>query len=134
MSKFWNFLTGSGSKLVDSIGDAIDKNSTSKEEIASLVAAYEVNAQSELTERHKTDMQSDNKLSKNIRPLLLIYTTLVISVLALTDGNIGEFQIKEAYITLFESVWTLQIIWHFGGRSLEKAGGSIRNMLRKKKE
>ena len=49
-------------KLIDSIGDSIDKNIESGEE-----------RQQSLTDRHKVDMSSDSWLSKNIRPLTLIF-------------------------------------------------------------
>ena len=77
-----------------------------------------------LTERHKIDMQSDSKLSKNIRPLSMVFTTLMVTIFAITDGNlkVGEFafSINGAYVKLLESLMIMQYTFYFGGRSIEK--------------
>lgn len=115
------------SKLVSSIGDAIDKNVTNKgekiilkNETSKLLLDYQLESQTELTKRLDIDMSSDNKLSKNIRPLSLIYTTFIVSALAFFDGNIGRFTITEGYINLFQSLLIMQYAFYFGSRGIEK--------------
>jgi hypothetical protein len=84
MSILTKILSGGAAKLVESVGGVIDNLHTSKEEkleaeakIKDLVMGYEAEMQKQVTERWKMDMQSDSWLSKNIRPLVLIF--LVVS-------------------------------------------------------
>jgi len=64
-------------------------------------------------------MQSDSRLSKRIRPLSLIYLVIVVSVLAITDGNIhyGEyhFTVGKEYIELFQYLLLMVFAFIWGG-------------------
>ena len=84
-------------------------------------------AQTQITERWKLDMQSDSFLSKNIRPLVLIYLTVIFTALAFFDGNIGGFQVDEAYIPIFQSLLITVYGAYFVGRTWEKAKKSSDN-------
>ena len=115
------------SGIIKGLGDAIDKNVTNKGERESLknettaiLLSYKQSSENELTERLKIDMSSDSWLSKNIRPSSLIYTTFVITILAIFDGNIGKIEINESYVDLFRSLLVLQYTFYFGSRALEK--------------
>ncbi len=125
-------------KVIDSVGDAIDKNVTSdeerlqkknelqklKNELSLEFEKMSVNLEKEYTQRLALDMKSDNKLSKMVRPGSLIYLLLVVTVLALTDGNIvyGDytFQIKKEYIDLFQILLVSVFTFYFGSRGAEK--------------
>lgn len=120
-------LTSGAGKLVTDIGNTVDKFVTTKKEKEELkqslmekVAEYELNSQKELTERLRIDMKSDSVLSKNIRPLSLIFTTILVTILSSTDGNLGSFEVKDSYITLIESLMVLQYTFYFGSRGVEK--------------
>jgi len=133
-----NLFTSGVAKVVDSVGDAIDKNVTNDEERLKLKnRLVEIQAESalasekialdfekEYSSRHSLDMQSDDRLSKRIRPMTLIYLMGVVSVLALTDGNINfadyTFIIKEPYVKLFESLLLMVFAFYFGSRGIEK--------------
>ncbi len=78
-------------------------------------------AEAQITERWKLDMQSDSFLSKNIRPLVLIYLTVIFTALSFFDGNIGGFQVDEAYIPIFQSLLITVYGAYFVGRTWEKA-------------
>ncbi len=73
-----------------------------------------------MTERWKFDMQSDSFLSKNIRPMVLIYLTVIFTALCFTDGNIGEFKIAKEYIPIFQTLLVTTYGAYFVGRSWEK--------------
>lgn len=131
MKKLFAWLTGS---VIKEIGDAIDKISTSKEEkliikkqIQEILEQADNNAQIQVTERWKSDMNSDSFLSKNIRPLVLIYLTVVFSALAFTDGNIGTFSVAKEYIPIFQTLLVTVYGAYFVGRSWEKAKNTILN-------
>lgn len=109
------------------IGEALDRNITNKAERAKLqqdltkiILDNRIQAQLELTKRLETDMSSDSWLSKNIRPLSLVYLTVVVSILTLFDGNVGEFTINTAYIELFKSLLLMAFTFYFGSRGVEK--------------
>jgi hypothetical protein len=72
-------------------------------------------------------MASDSFLSKNIRPLVLIYLTFIFSILAFFDGNIGEFKIAEEYIPIFQTLLVTVYGAYFVGRSWEKAKSMSNN-------
>ena len=108
MKKLLSLLTGG---LIKDVGNVIDKLTTTDEErlaakqkIQELLEKADQDAQTQITERWKLDMQSDSFLSKNIRPLVLIYLTVIFTALAFFDGNIGGFKVAEEYIPIFQSL------------------------------
>lgn len=130
MSKIISWLTGG---LIKEIGSVIDSLTTTKEEkleikkqLQVIFEKAEANAQAEVTSRWKSDMSSDSYLSKNIRPMVLIYLTFIFSLLAFTDGNIGDFQIALEYIPIFQTLLVTVYGAYFVGRSWEK-GRKIMN-------
>ena len=119
MSWLTNLFSSSVGTVVEKLGEAIDKNVTNDEERLALanelikiqagahLAGRELDLkyESEITSRHTSDMTSDDVWSKRIRPMSLAFLLAVVSVLAITDGNIswGEysFEIQEEYVDLF---------------------------------
>ncbi len=85
----------------------------------------ELNMEKELTKRLESDMKSDSWLAKNVRPGSLVFLLIVVTVLALTDGNLswGEwsFDIGASYVSLYENLLLTAFAFYYGGRSLEKA-------------
>ena len=125
MKKLLSLLTGG---LIKDVGNVIDKLTTTDEErlaakqkIQELLEKADQDAQTQITERWKLDMQSDSFLSKNIRPLVLIYLTVIFTALAFFDGNIGGFQVDEAYIPIFQSLLITVYGAYFVGRTWEKS-------------
>ena len=125
MKKLFKLITGG---LIKDIGKVIDNLHTSEEErleakkqLQELLEQADKDAQDQVTERWKLDMQSDSFLSKNIRPLVLVFLTAVFTLLAFTDGNIGEFKIQEEYIPIFQSLLITVYGAYFVGRSWEKS-------------
>lgn len=124
MKKLISLITGG---LVKDIGDVIDKVTTTDEErlaakhkIQQLLEKADNDAQSQVTERWKLDMQSDSFLSKNIRPLVMVFLTTMFTLLAFTDGNIGGFQVQKDYIPIFQSLLITVYGAYFVGRTWEK--------------
>ena len=121
MKKILSLLTGG---LIKDVGDVIDKLTTTDEErlaakqkVQELLEKADQDAQTQITERWKVDMQSDSFLSKNIRPLVLIYLTIIFTVLSFFDGNIGGFQVAEEYIPIFQSLLITVYGAYFVGRT-----------------
>ena len=134
MSKIISWLTGG---LIKEVGSVIDSLTTTKEEkleikkqLQVILEKAEANAQVEVTARWKADMSSDSFLSKNIRPMVLIYLTFIFSVLAFADGNIGHFKIAEAYIPIFQTLLVTVYGAYFVGRSWEKSRKIMNNKIK----
>ena len=131
MKKLLSILSGG---LIKDVGDVIDKLTTTDEErlaakqkIQELLEKADQDAQTQITERWKLDMQSDSFLSKNIRPLVLIYLTVIFTALAFFDGNIGGFKVAEEYIPIFQSLLITVYGAYFVGRTWEKSKKSSDN-------
>ena len=131
MKKILQLITGG---LIKDVGKVIDNLTTTDEErlaakqkIEELLEQADKDAQDQVTERWKLDMASDSFLSKNIRPLVLIYLTFIFTVLSFFDGNIGGFQVDEAYIPIFQSLLITVYGAYFVGRTWEKNKKSSNN-------
>lgn len=124
MKKIFQAITGG---LLKDIGKVIDNLHTSEEErleakqkLQELLEQADKEAQDQVTERWKYDMQSDSFLSKNIRPLVLVFLTVMFTLFAFTDGNIGEFKVQKEYIPIFQTLLITVYGAYFVGRTWEK--------------
>ena len=122
-----NLLSGGAAELIKDVGGVIDNLHTSGEEklaaeqkIKELVSSYEIEMEKNITERWKMDMQSDSWLSKNIRPLVLIFLVVSTVLLVFIDAGVIAFEVKASWVDLLQLVLITVIGAYFGGRSLEK--------------
>ena len=120
------FSSGAG-ELVKSVGGVIDNLTTSKEEkleaerkVKELVSSYEIEMEKNITERWKMDMQSDSWLSKNIRPLVLVFLVVSTVLLIFIDAGAISFTVQDKWTDLLQLVLITVIGAYFGGRSFEK--------------
>ena len=127
MSILTKILSGGAAKLVSSVGGVIDNLHTSKEEklaaeakIKDLVMGYEAEMQKQVTERWKMDMQSDSWLSKNIRPLVLVFLVVSTVLMIFIDAGTIHFVVEDKWTDLLQLVLITVIGASFGGRTLEK--------------
>ena len=81
---------------------------------------YEAEMQKQVTERWKMDMNSDSWLSKNIRPLVLVFLVVATVLLIFIDGGVISFKVEDKWTDLLQLVLITVIGDYFGGRSLEK--------------
>tara|TARA_R100000951_G_scaffold89816_1_gene77934 strand:- start:1118 stop:1510 length:393 start_codon:yes stop_codon:yes gene_type:complete len=127
MSVLTKIFSSGATELVKGVGGIIDNLHTSKEEklaaelkIKQLVSDYEVEMEKNITERWKMDMASDSWLSKNIRPLVLIFLVVSTVLLVFIDAGVIAFEVKASWVDLLQLVLITVIGAYFGGRSLEK--------------
>jgi len=127
MSIITKLFSSGAAELVKGIGGVVDNLHTSKEEkleaerkIKDLVMGYEAEMQKQVTERWKMDMASDSWLSKNIRPLVLIFLVVSTVLLVFIDAGVIAFEVKASWVDLLQLVLITVIGAYFGGRSLEK--------------
>tara|TARA_R100000808_G_C2053405_1_gene87939 strand:+ start:194 stop:427 length:234 start_codon:yes stop_codon:yes gene_type:complete len=65
-------------------------------------------------------MNIDNWLSKNVRPIVLLFLVLMTILLIFVDGVFAKFNVADNWISLLELVLITVIGAYFGGRSFEK--------------
>jgi len=125
VKKIIQWLSGG---VIKEIGNVIDKLTTTEEErlevkkqIQQILEDADTKAQLEVSKRWEADMKSDSFLSKNIRPIILIYLTVIFTSLAFFDGNIGEFVLAKEYIPIFQTLLVTVYGAYFVGRTFEKA-------------
>mgnify|MGYP003135038061 FL=1 len=118
---------GGAADLVKNVGGVIDNLHTSKEEkleaekqIKDMIMGYEAQMQKEVTNRWNVDMSSDSWLSKNIRPLVLIFLVVSTVLMIFIDAGVIAFEVKDTWVDLLQLVLITVIGAYFGGRSLEK--------------
>lgn len=128
MKKIFSKIFGTtGLNIADKISNIIDKHTFSKIEKAQFekeMAEVWINAESDIqknvTERWKTDMNSDSWLSKNVRPLVLIFLVVSTVLMVFIDAGVLNFEVKDNWIDLLQLVLITVIGAYFGGRSYEK--------------
>jgi len=120
-------ISAGAGELVKSVGGVLDNLTTSKEEklearrkIQDMVMGYEAEMQKQVTERWKMDMNSDSWLSKNIRPLVLVFLVVATVLLIFIDAGTISFKVEDKWTDLLQLVLITVIGAYFGGRSLEK--------------
>ena len=122
-----DLLSGLFSGLFKSAEGILDTTITNKEELQQvknelkkIVNEAEKIASNQVTERWQSDNLSDNKLSKNIRPLSLIFVTVVFVIISFMDGNVGEFKLNESYIPVYQTLLLSIYGAYFVGRTITK--------------
>ena len=127
MSILNKIFAGGAGELVKSVGGVLDNLITSKDEkleakrkIKELVANYEVEMEKNITSRWEADLKSDSWLSKNVRPLTLVFLIVCTMLLIFIDAGAINFNVKDSYVDLLQLVLITVIGAYFGGRSLEK--------------
>ena len=120
-------FSGGAAELVKGVGGVIDNLHTSDEErlaaeqkVKELVSNYEIEMEKNITERWKMDMQSDSWLSKNIRPLVLVFLVVSTVLMIFIDAGAISFNVEDKWTDLLQLVLITVIGAYFGGRSLEK--------------
>jgi len=120
-------FSAGAANLVKNVGGVLDNLTTTKEEklaaelkIKDMIMGYEAEMQKQVTERWKVDMNSDSWLSKNIRPLVLVFLVVATILLIFIDAGTISFKVQDKWTDLLQLVLITVIGAYFGGRSLEK--------------
>lgn len=150
MPRYSKLFSAAGIELPATIGKVIDELVTGDEEMKltknqklKIKTAFEVrmrellvkldnqqtkheeNLESELTERLKLDMKSDSWLSKNVRPMTLIFMTVTVAILAfftVFDSGLTDTQLKslKEWMPFFTTLMMVIYGFYFGSRGFEK--------------
>ena len=135
-TKVGKFLTSVGSTLGDGMGDILPDNGVlgvfkrliakddtlTPQDKETALKLIEIDSQefSEISKRWDSDMQSDSWLSKNVRPITLIYLTLATTIYIVLDSLQIDFKIDEAWIELLKTLLVTIYVAYFGSRGFEK--------------
>ena len=127
MNVLSKIFSGGATELVEGVGGVLDNLITSKDEkleakrkVKELVANYEIEMEKNITSRWEADLRSDSWLSKNVRPLTLVFLIVCTMLLIFIDAGAISFDVKDSYVDLLQLVLITVIGAYFGGRSLEK--------------
>ena len=128
-------LLGIGGKLIDKLIPDPEQKAKAQLELAKMAQDGELakmanetdlykTEQNNLTQRMQADMGSDSFLSKNIRPMTLIFILLAYSGFAI--ASIFEYETRGASVELLGQWGMLVMSFYFGGRTLEKISDRVR--------
>jgi hypothetical protein len=127
MSILSKIFSSGATELVKGVGDVIDNLHTSKEEklaaelkIKELISNYEIEMEKNITARWEVDMKSDSWLSKNVRPMVLIFLVVCTMLMIFIDAGTINFLVEEKWTDLLQIVLITVIGAYFGGRTMEK--------------
>lgn len=135
-TKVGKFLLGIGSNIGENLGDALPdkgilgivKNLITKDEqipqqdkeTALKLLEQDIVEMQEISKRWESDMKSDSWLSKNTRPLSLIFLTVSMVFLILLDSLNIDFEVGQEWIQLLQTLLVTVYIAYFGSRGAEK--------------
>jgi hypothetical protein len=112
---FLGWLVGKKrSGIVKNVADGVDQFVHTKQDAANEQKEYD----KEITKRWVAD--SDAPLTRLTRPFLVIFVTVITFVFGALDGNLGGFEIKAEWLTLYKQLLVVMITAYFGSRGLEK--------------
>tara|TARA_Y100001937_G_scaffold1618_1_gene2110 strand:+ start:872 stop:1273 length:402 start_codon:yes stop_codon:yes gene_type:complete len=121
------FSSGAG-ELVKNVGGVLDNLTTTSEEklaakakLKEIINNHEAELERNITSRWQSDMNSDSWLSKNVRPMVLIFLVVCTMLLIFIDAGTIKFDVKDSYVDLLQLVLITVIGAYFGGRSFEKS-------------
>ena len=127
MSIINKLFSGGASKLVESVGGVLDNVITTKDEkleakrkLKELILSHEAEMQRNVTDRWQSDMKSDSWLSKNVRPMVLVFLIVSTVLMIFIDAGTIAFEVEEKWTDLLQLVLITVIGAYFGGRSIEK--------------
>ena len=98
-----------------------DKTLTAEEtEKALMLLEQDIVEMEEVSKRWESDMKSDSWLSKNTRPMSLIFLTISMVLLILLDSFEIDFHVSEGWVSLLQTLLVTVYVAYFGSRGAEK--------------
>lgn len=135
-TKVGKFLSKAAPGILGTVGDVLPdsgvlgvvKNLISKDEAlppedkekAMKLLEMDIIEMQEVSKRWASDMQSDSWLSKNTRPMSLIFLTLSMVILILLDSFEWSFEVSSGWVDLLQTLLVTVYVAYFGSRGAEK--------------
>ena len=114
-------LVGDASNIIDNVVTTKEEKIRLKNEMKQMLLNSEADLQKNVTDRWKADMASDSWLSKNVRPMILIFLVVSTVLMIFIDAGTIKFTVEQKWTDLLQLVLITVIGAYFGGRSFEKA-------------
>lgn len=134
-TKIGAFLTNKAPKILDTIGDVLPDNGAfgivknlissdtnlgpEDKEMALKLLEQDIVEMNNISSRWASDMKSDSWLSKNTRPMTLIFLTLAMTIFIILDSTV-LLEIKKGWVSLLEALLLTVYVAYFGSRGAEK--------------
>ena len=134
-TKIGAFLKDKAPKILDTIGDVLPDNGAfgvvknlissdssikpEDKEMALKLLEQDIAEMNNVSARWNSDMKSDSWLSKNTRPMTLIFLTLAMTIFIVLDSTI-LLEIKDGWVSLMEALLITVYVAYFGSRGAEK--------------
>jgi len=135
-TKIGAFLSSKAPKILNALGDVLPDQGTlglvknlissdnkikaiDKEQAMKLIE-QDIAEMKEVSSRWKSDMKSDSWLSKNTRPLALIFLTVSAIFMMSVDSFHLQFNVDEAWVSLLKTLLVTVYVAYFGSRGAEK--------------
>jgi len=134
-TKIGAFLNKKAPKILNTIGDVLPDNGAfgivknlissdtslgpEDKEMALKLLEQDIQEMNNISSRWASDMKSDSWLSKNTRPMALIFLTLAMTIFIVLDSTI-LLDIKDGWVSLMEALLITVYVAYFGSRGAEK--------------
>ncbi len=122
-----NKLVGDAGSIIDNVVTTKEEKMKLKNEMKKMLLDSENDLQKNVTDRWNADMKSDSWLSKNVRPMTLIFVLVCTMLLIFIDAGTIEFHVEEKWTDLLQLVLITIVGSYFGGRSIEKLKSNNKN-------
>jgi hypothetical protein len=113
-------LVGEASNIIDAVVTTDEERLDAKRKLKEIILSHEAQLQKNVTDRWKADMNSDSWLSKNVRPMVLLFLIICTMLLIFIDAGTISFSVEDKWTDLLQLVLITVIAAYFGGRSAEK--------------
>ncbi len=130
IAKIFGGLLGKADKIIDDVVTSGEEKLILKNQLEELLAKSEQIINQNVTDRWKADMASDSWLSKNVRPMVLLFLVFCTILMVFIDAGSINFNVEDKWVDLLQLVLITVIGAYFGGRSIEK----VKNTNRKRKK
>ena len=134
-TKIGAFLKSKAPKVLSALGDVLPNQGTlgivknlissddsigpEDKEMALKILEQEIAEMDNISRRWESDMKSDSWLSKNTRPMTLIFLTLAMTIFIVLDSTM-LLEIKTGWVSLLEALLITVYVAYFGSRGAEK--------------
>jgi hypothetical protein len=106
--------------VIDDLVTTDDERLAAKAKLKKIVLEHEAKMEQNITDRWTADMNSDSWLSKNVRPMVLIFLIVCTMLLIFIDAGAVSFKVEDKWTDLLQLVLITVIGAYFGGRTAEK--------------
>lgn len=113
-------LIGNASEILDTIITTKEEKLEAKRKIKELILNHRIEMEKQISDRWKADMASDSWLSKNVRPMTLIFVLVCTMLLIFIDAGFIAFDVESKWVDLLQLTVITIVASYFGGRSIEK--------------